>query len=427
MKKIFALLLLALSIFIDAQKETVDTAQIVIPNRFNDVKAMQKPYVIMISTDGFRYDYAKKYDTENLLKFSNEGIQAKAMLPSYPSITFPNHWTLIAGLYPSHHGLIDNFFYDYKRKEAYAMSNRKNAEDGSWYGGIPLWSLAEKQNMISASLQWVGSASNAGGIRPTYYYPYHEKFSPSEKVNKVINWLKLPEEKRPHFISLYFPEVDGAGHHFGPDAKETETAVHLIDNAIGELVKKVNDLGLKNVNFIFVSDHGMVKVDGGNPLEIPVLLFDKNRFDYYNSQTLLRVYVKNPAEVKTVYKELKSNKTDDYEVYLDKKLPKYLHFASKDDKYSRIGQILLIPKAPKIFLEKGRKTSVGKHGYDPRIVPEMKAIFFAWGSAFKNNLIIDEFENVNVYPLIAEILNLKIDEKIDGKLKMLKPILKNTK
>lgn len=424
MKKGLQFLLLILSLTAFAQKSNVDTTQIVIPDRYNSAEAQKKPYVIMISADGFRYDYAKKYNAQNLLKYSNEGIHAKAMIPSYPSITFPNHWTLITGLYPSHHGLIDNFFYDYKRNEAYAMSNRQNAEDGSWYGGIPLWSLAEKQNMISASLQWVGSASNAGGIRPTYYYPYHEKFTPSEKVDKVINWLKLPEDKRPRFISLYFPEVDRSGHHFGPDSKETEIAVHLIDNAIGELVQKVNELGLKNVNFVFVSDHGMIKVDGGNPLEIPEILLDKNRFDFYNSQTLLRVYVKNPDEVKKVYKELKASKTDDYEVYLDKKLPKYLHFAAKDDKYNRIGQILLIPKAPKIFLEKGKKTSVGKHGYNPKIVPEMKATFLAWGPEFKNNLVIDEFENINVYPLVAEILGLKITESVDGKLKILKETLK---
>lgn len=424
MKKVLAFLMLTLSLTIFAQTGTVDTAQIVIPNRFNNAEAMQKPYVIMISADGFRYDYAKKYNAQNLLKYSVEGIRAKAMTPSYPSITFPNHWTLITGLYPSHHGLIDNFFYDYQRKEAYAMSNRQNAEDGSWYGGTPLWSLAEKQGTISASLQWVGSASNAGGMRPTYYYPYHEKFTPSEKVGKVINWLKLPEDKRPHFISLYFPEVDGAGHHFGPEAKETEIAVHLIDEAIGNLVQKVNHLDLKNVNFIFVSDHGMIKVDGGNPLEIPAMLFDKKRFDYYNSQTLLRVYVKNSDEVKKVYKELKINKTDDYEVYLDKKLPKYLHFATKDDRYNRIGQILLIPKAPKIFLERDKRTSVGKHGYNPKIVPEMNATFFAWGSEFKNNLDIDQFENINVYPLVAEILSLKIIEPIDGKIKVLKKIVK---
>ena len=427
MKRGIHFLLLFISLTVCAQQVNVDTAQIVVPGRQNSVEAQSKPYVIMISTDGFRYDYAKKYNAENLLKLSGSGVKAEAMIPSYPSITFPNHWSLITGMYPAHHGLIDNFFYDYKRKETYAMSNKKNAEDGSWYGGTPLWGLAEKQGIVSASLMWVGSASDAGGMRPSYYYPYHEKFTPSEKVEKVINWLKLPDDKRPHFISLYFPEVDGSGHHYGPDTKETEAAVHLIDKAIEDLVQKVNDLGLKNVNFVFVSDHGMIKVDGGTPLEIPALLFDKNRFDFYNSQTLLRVYVKNPDEVKSVYKQLKANKTDDYEVYLDKKLPKYLHFATRDDQYDRIGQILLLPKAPKIFLEKGKKTSVGKHGYNPKTVPEMKATFYAWGPEFKNNLVIDEFANVNVYPLVADILGLKIDQPIDGKIKVLKKILKEKK
>ena len=424
MKRGLQLLMMFFSLTVFAQKGTVDTAQIIIPNRYNTAEAQAKPYVIMISTDGFRYDYAEKYNAENLLRYSNQGVRAKAMIPGYPSITFPNHWTLMTGLYPSHHGLIDNFFYDYKRNASYAMNDRKNAEDGSWYGGMPLWGLAENQGMVSASLMWVGSASDAGGKRPTYYYPYHEKFSPAEKVDKVIDWLKLPMDQRPHFISLYFPEVDGSGHHFGPDTKETEDAVRLIDKAMGELVQRVNDLGLKNVNFVFVSDHGMIKVDSGAPLEIPAILSDKKRFDYYNSQTLLRVYVKNPEEVKTVYKELKAEKTEDYEVYLDEKLPKYLHFRTKDDRYSRIGQILLIPRAPKIFLEKGKKTSVGKHGYNPKLVPEMKATFMAWGPEFKTNLVIDEFQNINVYPLVAEILGLKIEQPIDGKLKVLKETLK---
>lgn len=380
--------------------------------------------MILISADGFRYDYAKKYNAQNLLKFSQYGIRAKAMMPSFPSITFPNHWSLITGLYPSHHGLIDNFFYDYSKKQFYAMSKKENAEDGSWYGGTPLWSLAEQQRILSASLQWVGSASDAGGKRPTYYYHYHEKFNPEDKILKIISWLKLPEQKRPHFISLYFPEVDAAGHHFGPESKETEDAVHIIDNAIGELVAKVNELKLKNVNIIFVSDHGMITVDRDHPLEIPEMLLNKQRFDIFNSQTLLRIVVKNPDETKAVYHQLIKNKSEDYKVFLTKHFPERLHYGSKDDVYHRIGQILLIPQTPKIFLEKGKSTSIGKHGYDPKKTKEMRSVFYAWGDAFKTGKEINCFENVNIYPLVAEILGLKIEQPIDGNINRLRKILK---
>ena len=421
MKKIFVLFF---SVFFLLAFSQADTAQVVVPNRKNSVEALSKPYVILISADGFRYDYLKKYNAQNLLRFAESGVTAKAMIPSFPTITFPNHWSLITGLYPSHHGLIDNFFYDYKKEKFYAMSSKENAEDGTWYGGTPLWSLAEKNGTLSASMMWVGSASNAGGMRPSYYYHYHEKFSPAEKVEKVLDWLKLPENVRPHFISLYFPEVDGSGHHFGPDAKETADAVQLIDEAVKNLVEKVNQLGLKNVNFIFVADHGMIKVDTENPLEIPQMLRNKTRFDYYNAQTLVRVVVKDPAEVKAAYRDLKKNKTDDYKVYLDKRFPRKLKFSARDDRFNRIGQILLVPEPSKIFLEKGKKTSAGKHGYNPYKVPEMKAVFVAFGPAFKENKKIGEFQNVNVYPVVTDILGLKISEPIDGTQKVAKEILK---
>jgi len=421
MKKISVLFF---SVFFLLAFSQADTAQVVVPNRKNSVDALSKPYVILISADGFRYDYLKKYNAQNLLRFAESGVTAKAIIPSFPTITFPNHWSLITGMYPSHHGLIDNFFYDYKKEKFYAMSSKENAEDGTWYGGTPLWSLAEKNGTLSASMMWVGSASDAGGMRPSYYYHYHEKFSPAEKVEKVLNWLKLPENVRPHFISLYFPEVDGSGHYFGPDAKETADAVQLIDEAVKNLVEKVNQLGLKNVNFIFVADHGMIKVDTENPLEIPQMLRDKTRFDYYNAQTLVRVVVKDPTEVKGAYRDLKKNKTDDYKVYLDKRFPRKLKFSARDDRFNRIGQILLVPEPSKIFLEKGKKTSAGKHGYNPYKVPEMKAVFVAFGPAFKENKKIGEFQNVNVYPVVTDILGLKISEPIDGTQKVAKEILK---
>ncbi len=424
MKKIALLLNLLFVVSVLAQQKIVDTAQVVVPNRYNSVEATKKPYVILISADGYRNDYTEKYNAKNIGNIGSNGVRAKAMLPSYPSITFPNHWSIITGLYPAHHGIVDNFFYDYKRKEAYMMSKAQNAEDGSWYGGVPLWSLAEAQGVVSASLQWVGSASDAGKIRPTYYYHYHEKFTPEEKIKKVLQWLELPEDKRPHFISLYFPEVDAAGHHFGPESVETEKAVQLIDSAIGELINSVKKLNLPNVNFVFVSDHGMINVDKDQPLAIPEILYNKDHYDFFNAQTLLRIHVKDPKKVKSTFRELRKTKSEDYKVFLTKRFPRNLHYGLKDDQFDRIGDILLLPKAPKIFLEKGRKTTSGKHGYNVNDVPEMKAVFYAEGPLFKNNMVIDEFRNVNVYPLIAKILGLRISQPIDGKVEVLEKVLK---
>ena len=165
-------------------------------------------------------------------------------------------------------------------------------------------------------------------------------------------------------------------------------------------------------------------MDNEHPIEIPEMLLNKEKFDIYNSNTLLRIIVKNPAEINSAYKQLKKNKTADYKVVLDQRLKRKLYFAKRDDKYNRIGDILLIPNAPKVFVEKGKTTSDGKHGYNPYLVPQMKASFYAWGDEFKNGLTINEFRNVNVYPLVAEILGLKITEPIDGNIKVLKKTLK---
>ncbi len=401
-----------------------DTAQVVVPNRKNTDASLPKPYVILISADGFRYDYAKRYHAKNILKLAEKGVSAKAMIPSYPSITGPNHYTMITGLFPSHTGFVDNYFYDQKRNDIFGMSVQSKISDGSWLGGIPLWSLAEKQGTLAASLFWVASNSDAGGTRPTYYYQYHEKFTADEKINIVLNWLKLPEDKRPHLITFYFPEVDKNGHLYGTESPELRQAVEFVDDAVGKLIQKVNELKLPNVNFIFVSDHGMIDVDLENPLEIPEILLDKSRFTYFNAQTLLRVMVKNDAEVKSVYRELKKNRMRDYKVYLTDKFPKKLHYGTSDDRFGRIGQILLVPNAPKVFLESGSKKTPGKHGYNPFKVPEMRATFAASGPAFKEGKKIGKFRNVNLYPMVAEILGLKVSQPIDGSPKTAKKVLK---
>ncbi|MDO5607509.1 MAG: ectonucleotide pyrophosphatase/phosphodiesterase [Capnocytophaga sp.] len=406
-----------------AQNRAVDTTQHIVPNRKNAEATLSKPYLIVISADGFRYDFAKKYNAKNLLKLAEEGVQAEAMIPAYPSITGPNHYTLMTGMYPSHTGFVDNWFYDFKRDDYFAMSHQNKISDGSWLGGVPLWSLAERQGVLSAPLFWVAANSDAGGTRPTYYYNYHEQFGIDQKIKIVTDWLQLPEDVRPHFITFYFPEVDKMGHLFGPETPETEQAVRFVDESVGKLMDAVDKLGLPDVNYIFVSDHGMLRVDIENPLEIPEILLDKERFLYINSQSLLRVHVKNPKEIKQVFRQLKKEKTDDYDVFLTKRFPRKLHYAARDDRFNRIGEILLVPKAPKIFLEKNSKVTPGKHGYDPAEVPEMLAVFYAKGPAFRNGITVPPFENVNLYPILAKILGLEYSHTIDGNSKTAREVL----
>ncbi|MCD8538954.1 MAG: ectonucleotide pyrophosphatase/phosphodiesterase [Leadbetterella sp.] len=421
MKKLLLLLLSTLHFQGMAQ---ADTTQYREPGRKNAPGNYNKPYVILISADGFRYDYARKHGAANLLKLAETGISAKGMIPSYPSNTFPNHYTLVTGMYPSTHGLIDNSFYDPHRDQTYTMGNKAMVTDSSWYGGLPLWGLAEKNGLVSASLFWVASESRVAGIPPTYHYKYHNEFSNDRKVEIVKEWLQLPEEIRPHLITLYFPEVDSQGHYYGPDSKEAETAVQQVDRAIGKLVEEVEKLGLPEVNFVFVSDHGMILSDVDNPLKIPEAV-NNRRFVLINSYSLLRVHALNPDQVMPVYQQLKKEKNKDYKVYLTRRFPKRLHFRTNAD--DRLGDILLLPRAPKVFeaIPTPKRKYPGTHGYDPKKVPDMKATFMAWGPAFKPGKTIGTFENVHVYPMVAKILGLPVTHAIDGKERVLDKVLKD--
>jgi predicted AlkP superfamily pyrophosphatase or phosphodiesterase len=398
-----------------------DTVQKIIPGRFNSPAQEQKPYVILISADGFRYDLADKYNATNLLRLRGEGVAAEYMQPSFPSLTFPNHYTIVTGLYPAHHGLADNGFYDEQRKSFYGMGNKAAVADSSWYTGTPLWVLAEKQQMISASFYWVASESAIQGIRPTYYYVYNDKIGIDSRIQTVKNWLQLPEDKRPHFITFYLPEVDHAEHMYGTDSKQAADAVHFIDESIGKMVTVIDSLHLP-VNFIFVSDHGMTNVDTASTLPLPSAI-DTAKFRVPWGDALVHLYAKNKADILPTYKAIKKQAVD-FDVYLINKTPKRWHYRKKDDAFDRIGDMLLVPKLPKVFSISRRPTTPGKHGFDPAII-DMHASFYAWGPAFKQHMKIDGFENVHVYPLVAKILGLSYDSHaIDGKLSVLKPVLK---
>lgn len=421
MKKLILFLFVLIPLLSFAQDD-VDTSQVVFPGRVNVNKTQQAPYVILISIDGFRYDYMDKFKTKHLKNFAEKGVWAEdGMYPSYPSSTFPNHYTIATGMYPAHHGLVDNYFYDPNRETFYSIGSEA-VTDGSWYGGLPLWGLAETQGMRAASLFWVGSESDAGGVRPTYYYHYHEKFDGKRKAGIIKDWLQLPEEKRPHFITLYFPEVDHAGHEYGPDTEQTKEQAKYVDEAIQTLVDELKPLDLP-INYVLVSDHGMKAVDEDDYIPMPDIGDDN--YVVVNRGTMVRISAKAKNDIQPLYDSLQESSPKDYTVYLPEDIPEKLHYSPKEDTTRKIGDIILMPDDAKLFVDKGKGNHVpiGNHGFSPYKVPEMKATFFAWGPAFKDNQGIDSFENINIYPLITHILNLDISLDIDGDFKVLENTL----
>jgi alkaline phosphatase D len=390
----------------------------------NAPQQLSKPYVILVSLDGFRYDYAKWYHANNILDLAARGATApEGMIPSYPSITFPNHYSVVTGLYPEHHGIVANSFYDPARKETYDYRDSASVTDGTWYDGTPLWVLAEQQGMRSASFFWVGSEADIQGTRPTYYLKYDDKFPNQKRVDQVLAWLRLPPEHRPHFITLYFSDTDHAGHEFGPDSPQVADAVHALDRQIGRLVAGIRLLNLQ-VDVIVVADHGMAKVEEG------VVQLDQYGLKTSSFQKIvgLNLYPKSDADAERAYEALRG-KSDKFLVYRRAKVPAELHFGSNP----RAGDPIVVATGPyfiRISADFPRAgIPAGAHGYDPNRVPEMKALFVAAGPDIRSGVTLPSFENVDVYPFIAKILGLDITHlktgSIDGKLDVLGSVVKS--
>jgi predicted AlkP superfamily pyrophosphatase or phosphodiesterase len=389
----------------------------------NAPQQLSKPYVILVSLDGFRYDYAKKYHAEHLLALAAQGASApEGMLPSYPSITFPNHYTIVTGLYPEHHGIVANSFYDPARKESYNYHD-KSVGDGTWYGGTPLWVLAEQQGMRAASFFWVGSEADIQGVRPSYYLKFDGSFPNGKRVEQVLAWLHLPSEQRPHMITLYFSDTDSAGHRYGPDSLQEADAVHELDGQIGNLMDGIKESRLP-VDLIVLADHGMAEVKGA-PIHLDQYGFNLSWMATTAGSSL---YAKSEEDAQKAFEAMRG-KSDKFVVYRRAQVPAYLHF----DSNPREGDPVVVPTGPYFItattdLIAPEHPPAGMHGYDATKMPEMKAIFFAAGPDIRAGVTLEPFENVNVYPLIAKILGLDIANlktgPIDGKLSVLEGILK---
>jgi predicted AlkP superfamily pyrophosphatase or phosphodiesterase len=426
-----ASLALAFGLVLPAQQPGLFSGQnpalplIHVDNGPNSANAQAQHYVVLVSLDGFRWDYAQRDHAIHLLAIGKQGVWApKGMFPSYPSLTFPNHYTLVTGLYPEHNGLVANGFYDEATQARYAMSDSKAVRDGAWYNGTPLWSLAESQGMRTASLFWVGSEARIAGFRPTWYAQFDSKTEATDavqqaRIDDAVALLKLPAADRPHFIAIYYSEPDHEGHEFGPDAPETKAAALKMDGMVGKLKAALDSTGLP-IDLVIVSDHGMVKSQGG---WIALDQFaDLNGFDVVGSL----LYGKTEEDRLRVYNQLKKA-SPLFVVYRRKDLPAGLNYSQNP----REGDPVVIPTGPFAIRahappagREDRPPTAGMHGFDPRTVPEMKASFFAAGPDIVPGKTVEPFENVNLYPWLAHMLGLN-PPKSDGSLNVLAGTLRD--
>src|SRR5271166_5348957 len=292
----------------------------------NSEAAQKAHYVVLVSLDGFRWDYAKRDGARHLLALGKEGVWApEGMLPSYPSLTFPNHFTIVTGLYPEHHGLVANSFYDPAKNARYGIGDAAAVTDGSWYSGTPLWSLAESQGMRSACIFWPGSEAEIAGHRPSWYAKFDSKTQATDaveqaRIDDAVALLKLGDADRPHFITIYYSEPDHQGHLYGPDAPQTKAAVLKMDAMVAKLKAALDKTKLP-IDLVVVSDHGMVKVDSSW-----VTLEDFADLSGFETAGSL-LYGKSDEDAAKSYNALKKASSE-FMVYRRKDVPAGLHYST---------------------------------------------------------------------------------------------------
>ena len=391
-----------------------------------------KEYVLLVSFDGFRHDYSSIIDTPNFDKVEKNGVKAKSLIPVFPSLTFPNHYAIATGCYANKHRIISNTFYSKTLDRTYSMYDRSTVTDSSFYGAEPIWVTAEKNKLKSASYFWVGS--EALGKTPSIYKDYDSGVSFTSRIDSVISWFSLHEESRPQLIMLYFNEPDHTGHMFGPESVEIKDMVVQSDQILGYLLDQIKTLSIKDrINIIIVSDHGMstvtedklvflddfipkdmVSYDGGGAI---LLLNQKKK----QSSGFKSLFKKEGYSLRKIYKHIEF--VEFIDVYKKKKIPSRFHFLNEDSP-----DFLLVAENGWFITDHDNYKKIGNtlngmHGYDPKYL-SMHGIFYAIGPSFKEGYQIKSFENIHIYPLICNILNIPEYENIDGDLNEVREVLR---
>jgi alkaline phosphatase D len=373
-----------------------------------DYSKPYRNYVLMVSMDAFRWDYDRIFNTPNLDQLAKDGVKAGSLIPSFPTVTFPNHYTIATGLYPDHHGLVNNNFPAPELGLYYRIGDRTAVENPAFYGGEPVWNTAEDQGVKSASFYWVGSEAPVGGMQPSYWKKFDESVPFGSRIDTVIKWLSYPIEKRPGFVTLYFEEPDATAHSKGPVAPETGQVVERLDSLIGVLRQKLSELPhAKKINLIVLSDHGMGPVSPARYINLLNEVPQRMIAGIFGSNP---VFTLNPAEGKTDSVLLLLNRQHGLKAYKKSEVPSRWHYGTN----SRISEVVIVADSAWSIGTRpdGSGIRAGAHGYD-NANTDMHAIFYAAGPAFKKGYSFDRLNNTDIYNLICRILKIK-PSKNDG-------------
>jgi len=379
--------------------------------------------VLLISFDGFRYDYFSKTATPNLDHFTAEGVKAGGLIPVFPTKTFPNHYSIATGLYPENSGLVGNTMYDSEFEEWYRIRDRKAVENAKWYSGEPIWNTVEKQDLKAGTLFWVGSEAAVQNRQPSYWKRYDGRMPQKARIDTVVKWLSDPDKKRVDFTTLYFADVDGAGHRYGLHSDSLTAAISRADTLLGYLRSQLQQKNLwENINILIVSDHGMTPLaeDKTIPLESIVDTAMVKRLVTTGPVAMMEP---KDGQVETVYIQLKKNEKY-YRVYKKENLPERYHLKNN----RRIPSIVVVADLGYMIMkEQYRKSFVeslpsAMHGFDNK-EKAMQGIFLARGPAFRQNFTVGQFENIHIYELMTHLLGIESAAN-DGSLDSVKVMLK---
>jgi len=375
--------------------------------------------VVVLSLDGFRWDYPVRTYTPSLNEIASAGVKAVSLIPSFPSKTFPNHYTIATGLVPDHHGLVNNSFYDTDLNLEYSIGNKKERFNPVFYGGEPIWITASNQGVRTASFFWVGSDVAIQGKHPDFWKPYEEQVQFSKRIDTLIKWVSLPANKRPRLIMSYYHEPDGVGHKYGPDDLRTLSKVHELDSLVGILYHRLKQLpNADSINLIVLSDHGMGSISSDRNVSLR---------DYIPENWPVRIEGGNPnfnLYAKSIWSDSVYNKLSEVKgikIWKPAEVPEYLCYG----KNQRVGNLIVVADSSwSVTINKPKNEfQGGTHGYEIRN-SDIHAIFYAVGPAFKKNFTHPTFQNTNIYPLLAHLLGINpviTDGDLMNVITMLKP------